>query len=37
LDFSVAEDNTVLSTSGADGMGLMAMAFLAVAGVAGLF
>jgi hypothetical protein len=37
LDFSIAEDNTILDTSGVDGMSLMAMGFLAVAGVAGLF
>jgi hypothetical protein len=38
LDFSIAEDNTILDTSAADDKGLMAMGFLAVAGgVAGLF
>jgi hypothetical protein len=37
LDVSVNEDNTVLQASDADGMSLMAMGFLAVAGVAGLF
>jgi hypothetical protein len=39
LDFSIAEDNTILDTSGATGssMSLMAMGFLAVAGVAVLF
>jgi hypothetical protein len=37
LDFSIAEDNTILDTSGASSMSLMAMGFLAAAGVAGLF
>jgi hypothetical protein len=37
LDFSIAEDNTTLDDSGASSMSLMAMGFLAVVGVAGLF
>ena len=37
LDFSTAQGNDVKSTSGANSMSLMAMGFLAVAGVAGLF
>jgi hypothetical protein len=38
LDFSIAEDNTILDTSGASSMSLMAiMGFLAAGAVAGLF
>jgi hypothetical protein len=37
LDFSIAQGNDVKSTSGANSISLMAMGFLAVAGVAGLF
>jgi hypothetical protein len=37
LDFSIAQGNDVKSTSGANSISLIAMGFLAVAGVAGLF